>query len=35
MINIKEIDVLTLKNKLDQNADFLLIDVKVSKSWSL
>ena len=28
MIDIKEIDVLTLKNKLDQNTDFLLIDVR-------
>ena len=28
MINIKEIDVLTLKNKIDQNADFILIDVR-------
>jgi len=28
MNNIKEIDVLTLKNKLDQSKDFVLIDVR-------
>tara|TARA_B110000263_G_scaffold89477_1_gene78194 strand:- start:5063 stop:5389 length:327 start_codon:yes stop_codon:yes gene_type:complete len=28
MNNIKEIDVLTLKNKLEQNKDFILIDIR-------